>query len=179
MGLIFRNDDVCSNTDIKKLHNDFYKPIHKRYPEAQIYSCVTLFSKESKSGSVYPDVPFKDKPIEYFMDVNRFMGRYEVPDYVTVVSHGTWHFDHSAIPKDVQYCSIMSSCIILKTRIFAPPFNRYNSSTEEICRENGIELLKPEDGWKSLEHNKFDKNHHLWYFHSWRWKAKEFMEHIK
>ncbi len=177
--MIFRNDDVCANTDINDLHDSFYLPLHDKYPDAKIYSCVTLFSKKSESGSVYPDVPFKDKPLEYFLSVDRFLGRYMAPDYVTTVSHGAWHFDHSALSKEAQYCSIISSCAILKTRIFCPPFNRWSSDTEAICNDNGIQLLKMEDGWKSLEHNKFDKNHGLFYFHSWRWKSKEFMEYIE
>lgn len=178
MGLTFRNDDVCANTDIDKLHTEFYEPIHEKYPQATILSCVTLFSKKSENGAVYPDVPFKDKPLEYFLSVDRFLGDYKAPSYVTVASHGTWHFDHSSLSREVQYCSIISSCVILKTRIFVPPFNRYNADTEAICNENGIILARLSDGWKSLEHATFNKSYDNWYFHSWRWEPSKFLEAI-
>lgn len=178
MGLVFRNDDVCANTDIDKLHSEFYEPIHKAYPMADILSCVTLFSKKSDIGSVYPDVPFKDKPLEYFLSVDSFLGKYKAPDYVQVASHGTWHFDHSAVSSEAQFCSIVSSCVILDTRIFVPPFNRYNADTEKICKDNGIFLVKPSDGWKSMECEAFNKEHDKWYFHSWRWESNKFLEAI-
>ena len=36
---------------------------------------------------------------------------------------------------------------------------------EEICKENGIELIKFEDGWKCMEYNSYNENQNLWYLH--------------
>jgi hypothetical protein len=73
--------------------------------------------------------------------------------------------------------SILTSCSIVDTKIFVPPFNAFNETTEEICRDNGITLVKP-DGWKSIEHNDIDREHEKWYCHAWRWTPEEFERKI-
>ena len=74
--------------------------------------------------------------------------------------------------------SIITSCKFLETDIFVPPFTSYNEDTKSICESNGIRLCVESDGWKSLESEKFDPKHPLWFFHSWRYNPKTFSELI-
>ena len=37
---------------------------------------------------------------------------------------------------------------------------------EQERQEHGIELIKFEDGWLSMEHNKFNESHDRWYLHA-------------
>ena len=62
--------------------------------------------------------------------------------------------------------SILISASLVKSKIFIPPFNKWNKDTDEICKEHGIELIKFEDGWLSMEHNKFNESHDKWYLHA-------------
>lgn len=175
-GIIFRNDDVNYNTDWLELAK-IYSSIREFFPEARILQAVTVFSHNKgiqKAGEVYQgEAPFKDNPLQWFYDVNQYL--LDVPAFqgVETVSHGLFHTDHSVMSKDAQEMNIIGSCRMLGTKIFIPPFNRYNKDTEEVCCKNGIQLVKADD-WKSLEYEIFNSNHRYWYFHSWRWTAKEF-----
>jgi len=40
---------------------------------------------------------------------------------------------------------------------------------DKICTELGLELIKFENGWKSMEHESFDNQHNLWYLHHREW----------
>lgn len=165
--LIFRNDDVNANTDLLKL-GELYDILRAYVPSAEIMSCVTVLSKSSPNGAVYPNLPLKSKPFHYFIETDSvILAKYV--DGTRIVSHGLWHLDHSKITPDLQEASIVSSCRLLKTDTFVPPFNSWNGQTERICERHGIRLVKHEDGWKSFEHNDFDPSHPLWYFHSWKW----------
>lgn len=173
--LKFRVDDVSSNTNMYELR-EMCIFIRKEF-DADIFLGVTIFSKYSQDGAVYPDAPFKDKPLQYFWDVNQakhdFSGMYG-----DIASHGLFHVDHSQLQYDAQEMSIVSSCKYLETNMFIPPFNRFNQATEAVCRINGIKLLKLDDGWKSLEFNDFDESHDLWYFHPWRWTPETLKEKL-
>ena len=70
--------------------------------------------------------------------------------------------------------SILVSCALSKSKIFVPPFNKWDKNTESICQEHGIDLIKFEDGWLCAEYNKFDPSHDLWYIHNRAFKPGEF-----
>jgi len=61
-------------------------------------------------------------------------------------------------------------------RVFVPPFNKWDTDTETICKRYNIELVKFEDGWKSMDHHSYDPEHKLWYCHSRRWTVDSFRE---
>lgn len=164
--LIFRNDDINPNTNFYRL-GKMYLAILSVFPEAEIWSCVTLFGKTNKDGSVYPGVPFKDNPLKWFYDVDDVMPYYD-EIFGKLVSHGLLHADHSELTKDAQEMSIVTSCKFLKTNTFVPPFNRYNLATVDVCKDNNIKLVTNQ-GWKNFEYEKFDVTQKKWYFHSWRW----------
>lgn len=169
--LIIRNDDVNPNTQQGDLA-DIYSTIHSIFPNVEIWSAVTVFSDFNTKGSVYADVPFKNKDINWFYkNVSAAVINYHLPTYLKIVSHGLFHIDHSATSRGTQEMSILGSCAYLNTNIFVPPFNRYNQDTIDICFDNDIEIRI--DGWLSMEHNPFDITHRMWYMHSWKWKPDQ------
>lgn len=175
MSLIFRNDDVCANTDVKKL-SSIYGAIHNIFPDAEIWSCITIFAQSNFKGSIYRDTPFKDNDINWFYkNVDIHIPDYRHPLY-KVASHGLYHIDHSKVSRGTQEMSILGSCAFLKTNTFVPPFNKFNQDTLDICFDNHITIKT--DGWKSLEHNVFDSRHRLWYFHSWRFTTNQLKDKL-
>lgn len=173
--MIFRNDDVCPNTNLVKLE-ELYNMIRKVYPEAKIISGVTLFGKSCKEETVYPNAPFKDRDVNWFYDVDRMM---KVTQYIPgeIASHGLFHIDHTKVSKDTQEMSIVTSCNYLQTKMFIPPFNRYNEDTIDVCRENDIEILCGGQ-WTSLDFNFFDPSFDKWYFHSWKFTPERLMKKL-
>lgn len=164
--LTFRNDDVCPSTDYQDLFNQ-YTLIKERFPYCRIISGVSLIGVKNRLGSVYPGAPFKDMPVDWFYIVDSIM-KTDINLMSDIASHGLFHVDHSKISKDAQEMSILGSCNLLDTKVFIPPFNRYNEDTLDICKKNNIEIIIPSQGWLSLEFNDFNEFHKLWYFHSWR-----------
>lgn len=162
-GLIIRVDDVSENTN----HYDLEKSCEflNREIGAKIIWCINLYSKRA-NGSVYPDLPLKDKSLEYLCDVDQGYVRTR-PSWIDVASHGLIHAKHGELSRDAQLISIKTSCSMLRTYKFAPPFMSYNEDTKDICFQNGIELIDG-IGWKSMESEPLDKDHRLWYFHQWR-----------
>ncbi len=173
--LVFRNDDVSININPKEL-SKIYGIIHNLFPDAEIWSCVTLFAKRNPRGSIYPLTPFKHNSTNWFYKTaDSFMYDYRHPFY-KVASHGLYHIDHASVPRTTQEMSIIGSCSFLKTDLFIPPFNSFNQDTIDICFDNNIKMKT--EGWKSLEHNDFDSNHKFWYWHSWRFSGKQLQEKL-
>lgn len=179
--MIFRIDDVSHNTDLREL-SKIVKIIMSRFPKAEIWYCVNPISRKSSDGAVYPGAPFKNREKLFFYNVSASFGDetlWKLRTSGRIVSHGLLHADHTKLQYDAQEMSIVSSCNLLSTLTFVPPFNRWNAITESVCRINGIRLVKSDDeGWKSLEHADFDASQELWYFHPWRWNAVSFKKAI-
>lgn len=177
--MIIRNDDVNFNTNGEKL-KDFYNLIHEILPHAVIWSAVTVFSEQNNKGSVYPCTPFKDNDVNWFYKAaNRVKIKYGYPSdcpWIKTASHGLFHIDHSKVSRQTQEMSILGSCAYLKSKIFVPPFNRYNQETIDICIENGIEIRV--NGWLSMEFNPFDGAHPMWYLHSWKFSEAKLKDYF-
>lgn len=176
--MIIRNDDVNLNTDFMAL-DEVYAILRDMFPKAELWSCVTLFSRKNNLGAIYPQIPFKNKPFEYFLEVDQICDRYNAPEGVKVVSHGLWHLNHTKIHPELQEASIVTSCNILNTDTFVPPFNAWDKDTERICLAHDIDLVKFEDGWRSIEHNSFNPSYPLWYMHSWMWDINKLVQYFQ
>lgn len=173
--MIFRNDDVTLSTSPSEM-GKIYGVIHSFFPTAEIWSAITVFSQRNSKGSVYKEVPFKNKGTNWFYkNITSVTPNIQNSIY-KIASHGLFHINHSIVSRETQEMSILGSTSYLKSNKFVPPFNKYNEDTVDICNKNGIEFIK--DGWLSMEHNKFDPNHNLWYFHSWRFTAKSIKEYL-
>jgi len=176
MNLIIRNDDVNPNTDARRI-GETYSVIRSFVPDCTIWSCINFLGKTSEGESVYPELPLRNHPLDYFFDIDRASIRHlDKVDLGAIVSHGLLHVDHAKLSPDAQHMSIVTSCNYLKTKIFVPPFSSYNDDTEAICKHSGIHMTKPSDGWKSLESDRFDPRHKLWFFHSWRFTPEMMKE---
>lgn len=155
--------------------------ILKKFGGAKIISSISIFSRKNKFGSVYAEVPFKDRAVDWFYNIDNHVDDVDVKFYARVsevASHGLLHVDHTKISRDAQEMSILTSCSMLKSDLFVPPFNKYNDITKEICIMNGIKLVNEMGKWKNIEYENFDINHPYWYFHSWRWTPGSLKEKL-
>lgn len=172
---IFRCDDVSINTNYVELM-EIYSILLDSGLDFEFWSVVSPIVKKNEEGSVYPNAPFKDRDRNFFYDADVCFVPFDLPG--RIVSHGILHFDHRGLQYDAQEMSIVTSCNILKTNIFVPPFNRYDQVTENVCRINNIDLVKYEEGWLNLDNQPFNMAHKLWYFHPWKTKPDLFQAAI-
>lgn len=173
--MIIRNDDVNPNTDFNTLNNIY--DVIKEFTDAEILSCVNVLGRANKDGTVYPGVPFKNNPLQWFYNVNK-IERFNAWRLYKVASHGLFHCDHTKLSKGAQELSILSSCHMLNTNCFVAPFNRFNEDTVKACEENNITLIGKNENWKCLDFEDFDSRHEFWYFHSWRFTPQLLKEKL-
>ena len=178
MSFVFRNDDITNNSrfdDITRI----YKIIKDKFPDSEIYSCITILSKYNKEGMPYPptDIPISNRN---FYDVDNSFDKFEIPLYFNlynIISHGLFHCYYRGLSYETQKMSIVSSCNYLNTKIFIPPFWAWDKTTEQVCKDNDIHLWVEPD-WKNIELVPFDPNHQYWLFHSWKWNSETFYKAI-
>lgn len=175
----FRFDDICANTVLFQ-PNEIVKLLRSKYEDCKIIYAVSPLSHlpEYKTQRVFPKIltAFSDYKNFYYVD-HAYVNT--IPDGIITASHGLIHVDHRLLHRSAQEMSIVVSCSLTKSKIFVPPFNKWNKDTEDICRENGIELIKFEDGWLSMEHNINIEGHEKWYLHHWNFnldKVKEWID---
>lgn len=179
--MVIRLDDISFNTDFIDLK---YQILELRKLECELIFGITVFSKLASNGAVYPDLPIKDKNLDYLytvsdvIDLSKIVGCGIMDN--EIASHGLFHVKHSDFSRDAQEMSIVSSCKFLDTKRFIPPFNYYNNDTLDICEKNGIELINNRNKflWKSLEVEQFDPKHKYWYYHPWRINALQLEEKL-
>ena len=172
--MIFRFDDVCGNSDIQKL-TKMAEFIYKKVGPIDTWFCISPLYHKVENGRVFP-ARFKalsDHREFYKVDYCKIPKPIE---NITFVSHGLLHIDHRLLNKETQELSIITAKHLIRSKIFVPPFNKWNDITEKICFDNFIQLVRFEDGWLSAEHNEFNKDHDLWYLHGWRWDMKRLEE---
>ena len=172
--IIFRNDDVNPNSNIEDI-KAMYMIIRKYFPHAEIWSAVNMIAKTSKDGSCYPAI--KPKDIK-FTDVNLIFDRKHLPDLENIASHGLLHLDHRNVDRDLQKYSILTSCALLNTKVFVPPFWRWNAETNQICEAAGVKLWTEGD-WFNIDNGPVRENHLLFCFHSWKFTPETFEERFK
>ena len=182
--MIFRFDDISRNTDINKLSEmvDIVEPFVDK-----IYICISPLYHfiPDEPERVFPAIFKAYSDFKCFYDVNYALYPFDLPcniiknKKVTIASHGLLHVDHRLLTYQSQEMSILTSASLTKSKVFVPPFNKYNQDSERICKEAGIVLIRFEDGWKSVECNAFDKKHDKWYLHSWRWNIDNFKKWVQ
>ena len=175
----YRVDDVCRNTDMKNLNEITDLLIaggHKvMWAVSPLVHNMFDANDPVKSQRVFPEVLNAYSDVRHFYEVDAM----EIPvirEGVDVAAHGILHLDHRLIHESVQELSILVSCSLLKCKKFVPPFNKWTKSMEIICQQNGIELVKFESGWKSMEFNECNPSHNLWYMHSREWSYKKVID---
>ena len=164
--LKFRFDDVSVNSDIK-LHHFITDFLFHKFPDCEVIWAISpcVHSSQSNNGRVFPKEwnAMSDPTVHYGLDK---IGIPPIHHKVTRATHGLCHVDSRLLKQSAQELSIVLSANLVGAKIFCPPFNKWNINTEYICQAHGIELIKWEDGWKSMEHEKYDPDHTLWYLHA-------------
>lgn len=167
----FRFDDVCINADMDLIHN-MTNFLFEMFPDCQVVWGVSpLVHDMSKENSEKTKQRIFPKIMNAYSDYRQFynVDKAGIPDIftkATLASHGLIHVDHRLLSKEAQEMSILISSSLVKSKIFIPPFNKWNAHTDLICKEHGIELIKFEDGWLCMEYNKYNEEQDKWYLHA-------------
>lgn len=175
--MIFRLDDISGNSDV--LNVGVISGHLIELGHTVIWGVSPLVDTEAERGRVFRKELSAGSEIWPFYQMNKCYIPEKTDPRIILASHGLVHCDHRLLSKDAQEMSILTSCSLVRTNRFIPPFNKWNSDTEEICRKYGIKLEKYEDGWKSAEHNKFDPYHMLWYFHPYAMNYRKLVKWLK
>lgn len=177
----FRFDDVSVNTDANKLWK-MVEFIRRRLEgeASPIRTCeitfavsLGVFDMKQEVGlraeRVFPSVLHTESDFRCFYNLDKIgipaLLNEAAPNGILVASHGIVHVDHRLLSKKAQELSILLSCSLLKTSIFVPPFHKWNDKTEEVCRENLIDLVKFEN-LRHLGYHKFDAANPDYYLHT-------------
>jgi hypothetical protein len=181
---IFRFDDICINSDLQHANNIAFQILEK-HPGAEVLYCISPCVSDMSNSEdaitsqrIFPKIynAYSDHRIFYKLDK---IGIPEIPDCITPASHGLVHVDHRLLEFAAQEMSILVSCSLAKSKIFVPPFNKWDQNTESICREHDIELVKFEDGWLCCEYNEYNPEHNLWYLHHREFTTEQFKKWLK
>jgi hypothetical protein len=161
---VFRFDDVCINADMTVIQ-EVTDLLFERFPYCKVIYGVSPLVHKDCGQRVFPKILNAMSDYRNFYKVDK-LGIPEMDSRATLAGHGLIHVDHRLLDKSAQEMSILVSCSLVKAKMFIPPFNKWNKLTEEVCRENDIELIKFERGWLSMEHNQNNPYHDLWYLHA-------------
>jgi hypothetical protein len=161
--MILRLDDICLNTDMS--HANALAEMWTEHWHSEVWYCVSPLIFVRNDERVFPPILKALSDYRKFYEIDA-CGIPDVPDSVTVCSHGLIHVDHRLLDRSAQEMSILASCHLLKSRVFVPPFNKWTSDMLDICRENGIHLVCFEDGWRSVECEPYTESIDKYYLHS-------------
>jgi len=161
--MILRFDDISCNTDL--VHASALADIWRDAMGGQIWYAISPLYTASKDQRIFPAIYNARSDYREFYNVDS-CGVPCVPYDVVRCAHGLVHVDHRMLTKSAQEMSIVVSCSIVGGRIFVPPFNKWNHETVDVCAENSIKLVRFEDGWRSVECERFAPGIDKWYLHS-------------
>jgi len=170
----FRIDDVSLNTDMDHLRQmilEIEKVVDHHRLNLLLGITPAVFDMSGKEGltaqRAFPRILNAYSDHRLFYQINKV----GVPEGLgafgaDLAGHGLIHVDHRLLTREAQEMSILTSCSLVESTIFIPPFNKWNAVTKEICKEHNITLVKFEDGWRHLAYEAFNPNHPLYYFHT-------------
>jgi hypothetical protein len=178
---VLRIDDISVNTNFEQLNNLLNLVRNKLY-NLEILLAVSpmVFDMSNKTNGeptqnsqrVFPKIlnAYSDHLVFYNVDrigIPKWLPEISEKFNCKIASHGLVHVDHRLMDFGAQELSIITSASLTQSNIFVPPFNKYNTETEKICENNGIKLVKWEDGWKHLGYHQFkiDKNKYYMHLH--------------
>lgn len=142
-----------------------------------VHDMTHEFGKERQR--VFPKIMNARSDIRNFFNVdhagvpnwNRMLN---IHPHIVFCGHGLVHVDHRLLTIEQQEMSILISCALVNSKVFIPPFNKWDYKTEMVCKRNEIQLVKFEDGWLCAEYNAFDPAHDLWYLHAREFTLESF-----
>lgn len=180
----FRFDDVCINSNMELTNSLTSHIINVFDGKAEIIWGVSPLVHDMSDyhgkakQRIFPEILNAHSDWREFYQIDK-CGIPPLRNDVTLAGHGLWHVDHRLLHYSVQEASIITSCALVNSVIFIPPFNKYDSATQLICDEHGIELIKFEDGWRSMEYNSYDIEHGKYYLHAREWTMEKLIEWFK
>lgn len=180
----FRFDDVSRNTDLNRLHG--MVALLRSSP----WKCRIIFAV-SIAGHNMADAPGleKERVFPSMFHVESDHRVFYKPDWIGVpepfvfawadkiAAHGIVHVDHRLLSKKAQELSILTSCSLLKTDLFVPPFHKWNAKTEKVCTEHGVTLMRA-NGWKHLKYHMVRPEFDTYYVHTHDLSNDEFAARI-
>jgi len=180
----FRFDDVCINANMELINNITSHIINVFDGRVEIIWGISPLVhdmsdyKGKDKERVFPQIFNAYSDWREFYKVDH-CGIPKLRSDVTLAGHGLWHVDHRLLHYSVQEASILTSCALINSVMFIPPFNKYDNGTQLICDEHGIDLVKFEDGWKSMEFNRYDNEHDKYYLHAREWTMEKIIDWFK
>lgn len=198
--MIFRFDDVSIRSDMKNT-DAVADVLTKHFPGCEIIYAVNPAVAGLEGERVFPKIWNTHSDYRQFYQITQ-VGLPMIRHGVTIANHGLIHIDHRLLSKEAQEMSILTGCSLVNSKIFVPPFNKWNKDTENVCEENDIELVRFEYGvrgikksgdnyvvtgkssfslikgaevksWLCMEHNKFIKDQTAWYLHAREWTPEK------
>jgi hypothetical protein len=178
-----RIDDISTRTDPERLEK-FLEMFSIRFQNFEILLAVSIgtihIEEDPTSERVFPPIFNAMSDHRVFFNLTEIGSPSWLPAIVSrfnckVASHGLFHVDHRLLSKEAQEISIISSCSAIGTKIFVPPFNKYNPETIEVIKESKLQLVVWESGWKHLGYQKLDQAAGNYYFHMHDFNDKQLL----
>ena len=173
---LLRIDDISINLNGDRLESLLTR-FKNKYPMSQLLLAVSPavfdMSKQEKIGvseRIFPSILNAHSDHRVFYEIEKI----GIPDWIpnlqkkfdaTLASHGLIHVDHRLLDYSAQEMSILTSVSLIRSKIFVPPFNKYNLDTRKICEEHHIDLVKWEDNWQHLSFQEFNDDGRNYYMH--------------
>ncbi|CAN2244730.1 hypothetical protein MCEMKE157_01341 [actinobacterium SCGC AAA044-D11] len=173
---ILRIDDISMNISQHRLEK-FLERVRNKHSDLEFLLAVSpaVFEMPTSdeadiSERIFPSILNAHSDHRVFYRVEKIgipKWIYEIAQKydARLASHGLIHVDHRLLDFSAQEMSIITSTSLIGSKIFVPPFNKYNNETSKICSENNIELIKWEDGWKHLSYQGFSNDGSRYYMH--------------
>lgn len=177
-GTVIRVDDISINLDFKRL-DKFLHIVKVKYPSVNILLAVSPMvfdmnlwepGHEGKRERVFPSILNAKSDHRVYFEVEKI----GIPEWLhdivkkyncQLATHGLIHVDHRMLSKELQEMSIIASSSLVKSKIFVPPFNKYNQDTFDVCKEFDIKIVRWEDGWIHLGYHPFSNDNNKYYVH--------------
>ena len=128
---VFRFDDININEDMEKTIK-LAELIRYRFGECKVIFCFSplVHDMSGETGKnkerIFPKIMNAYSDYRVFYKVDK-CGIPKIPDWIIKAGHGLFHVDHRLLNREAQEMSILSSCSLVKTSIFVPPFNKWKT----------------------------------------------------
>ena len=183
MTATFRIDDISLNTNPIKLA-EITSLLKEKYVDCKIMLAVSpiVFDMSNAQGldseRPFPKILNAQSDWTGFFKgqvsgVPSWLHNLEWQDF-QLASHGLVHVDHRFLTLEAQEMSVLISCSIVGSKMFVPPFYKWDANTEQICAKHGLDLIKWEDGWNHLAYQRVSTSSSgLFYFHTHDFSLEE------
>ncbi len=167
MSNFFRIDDLSVNTHPERFR-EMVRLLRERFPNCRIMGAVSPCVHDLTADErVFPAAWNRESDCRVFYKVRK-MGVPEMLMHLCdeIAAHGMAHVDHRLLPQSAQELSIVMSCSLVGSKVFCPPFHKFDRATEQVCSDHGIKLIKFHDKMTHLKFEKVSPERDYYYFHT-------------